>query len=93
MPSFVCGATAVAVAAASIALPALFADPSDAERIGFYGRDYEGSLCGQVAWRAGAPHRDLRGRPYMYWMNTTTAVCARACPAPRRRRAGSGMPY
>lgn len=74
------GGVAFAAAAIVIAVPAFFSDSSDARRMGFYGRDYEQNLCGQVGWRAGSFHRDLRGRPFMYFLNATTSLCVRKCP-------------
>ena len=61
--------------------PALLADPSDASCIGFFGEDYEGNLCGQYAVQAdGSLGRDLRARPFAYWLNSSTIVCVRICP-------------
>ena len=70
----------LAAAVLLLGVPAYLADASDARRLGFYGHDYENNLCGQVGWHAGAPHRDLRSRPFMYWMNASTPVCVRSCP-------------
>ena len=66
----------------SLPLPLpLAADPSDAARLGYYGEDYEGNLCGQTTIHAdGSRGRDLRSRPYAYWMNSSAAVCVRRCP-------------
>ena len=66
----------------SLTLPLpLAADPSDAARLGYYGEDYEGNLCGQTTIHAdGSRGRDLRSRPYAYWMNSSAAVCVRRCP-------------
>lgn len=64
-----------------IGWPAYFAEPSDASRLGFYGEDYEGNLCGHLAFRPdGSRARDLRARPFAYWMNATASVCVRHCP-------------
>ena len=80
----VCGSstfvTSLLVAASVIFVPSLLADDADARRLGYYGTDYEGNLCGQRVWRGGVPGRDLQARPYMYWLNSTTPVCTRACP-------------
>ena len=57
--------------------PPLFTDDADAERLGYFGRDYEGELCGQIG------RRDLRDRPFVYFLqphNLSSAVCVRACP-------------
>ena len=68
-------------AVAVIFVPAFLADPSDAQRLGFFGEDYEGNLCGQLAWRAdGQRGRDLRARPFAYWANATTRICVHTCP-------------
>ena len=68
-------------AACLITFPAYLAEPSDASRLGFYGEDYEGNLCGQLASRPdGSRGRDLRSRPFVYWLNTSATVCVRSCP-------------
>ena len=74
-------ALSLALSALLIGIPAYLADPSDAARLGFYGQDYEGNLCGHLAFRPdGSRARDMRARPFMYWLNATATVCVRRCP-------------
>ena len=61
--------------------PAYLAEPSDAARLGYYAEDYEGNLCGTQSYLAdGTRGRDLRARPFAYWVNATSAICVRTCP-------------
>ena len=71
----------VLAALAVIFGPAYLAAPSDAARLGYFGEDYEGNLCGVQAIKPdGSRGRDLKTRPFVYWLNTTSAVCVRSCP-------------
>lgn len=74
------GASLIA-AFALIFVPALFATPEDAARIGYFGEDYEGNLCGQLGFDPdGRMGRDLRQRPFAYWLNASSIICVRTCP-------------
>jgi len=65
----------------TIFVPAFLAAPGDAQRIGYFGEDYEGNLCGQLAFDGdGRMGRDLRLRPFAYWLNASSIVCVRTCP-------------
>lgn len=64
------------VAAVSLAVPSFLAEPDDAQRLGRFGYDYEGNLCGQ----ANVDGRNLRSLPFMYMMNSTASVCVPRCP-------------
>ena len=71
----------LALAFAAVFVPALLAEPSDAMRIGFFGEDFEGNLCGvQATAPDGRRGRDLRSRPLAYWMNASAVVCVPKCP-------------
>ena len=73
--------TSLLAAGSVIFVPAFFAESSDAVRIGYYGEDYEGNLCGQQAMLPdGTRGRDLRGRPFAYWLNTSSSICVHSCP-------------
>jgi len=77
MPSFCVGYLAALLAVAIVLGPGMTVSPEAVRSLGYYGRDYEQQLCGQLGLR------ELERRAFIYYMqphNLSSGVCVGVCP-------------